>query len=36
MGELQPAYPVDRNGCFVVVDSDLEPDLGTRLVLLPD
>jgi hypothetical protein len=29
------AYPVDPTGCFVPVDSDLDP-AGTRLVLLPE
>jgi hypothetical protein len=29
-------YPVDPTGCFTVVDTDLAPGPGTRLVLLPD
>jgi hypothetical protein len=28
-------YPVDPTGCFTVVDTDLAPGPGTRLVLLP-
>jgi hypothetical protein len=29
------SYPVDPTGCFTVVDTDLAPGPGTRLVLLP-
>ena len=28
-------YPVDPSGCFTIVDTDLAPGPGTRLVLLP-
>jgi hypothetical protein len=28
-------YPVDPTGCFTIVDTDLAPGPGTRLVLLP-
>jgi hypothetical protein len=34
-GVSKPTYPIDPNGCFVPVDSDLDPQ-GTRLVLLPE
>lgn len=29
------SYPVDPTGCFTIVDSDLSPNVGTSLVLLP-
>jgi hypothetical protein len=29
-------YPVDPTGCFTIVDTDLPPGPGTRLVLLPE
>lgn len=29
-------YPVDPTGCFIIVDTDLPPGPGTRLVLLPE
>jgi hypothetical protein len=29
-------YPMDSTGCFTVVDTDLAPGPGTRLVLLPN
>jgi len=29
-------YPIDPTGCFIVVDTDLSPGPGTRLVLLPE
>ncbi len=29
-------YPVDPTGCFTIVDTDLGPTPGTRLVLLPE
>lgn len=35
LGVETNAYPMDRRGCFVPVDSDLAPS-GTRLVLLPE
>jgi hypothetical protein len=35
MGIETNLYPVDPSGCFVPVDSDLDPP-GTRMVLLPD
>ncbi|MBN2574045.1 MAG: hypothetical protein JXP73_05715 [Deltaproteobacteria bacterium] len=31
----QGLYPVDPTGCFTIVDTDLAPGPGTRLVLLP-
>lgn len=34
-GLQSKTYPVDPNGCFVPVDSDLDPQ-GTRLILLPE
>ena len=30
------SYPMDPTGCFTVVDTDLAPGPGTRLVLLPE
>jgi hypothetical protein len=30
------SYPMDPTGCFTVVDTDLGPGPGTRLVLLPE
>jgi hypothetical protein len=30
------SYPVDPTGCFTVVDTDLAPGPGTRLILLPE
>jgi hypothetical protein len=38
-GQFTPPYglyPVDPTGCFTVVDTDLAPGPGTRLVLLPE
>jgi hypothetical protein len=35
-GSLMGTYPMDPTGCFTVVDTDLAPGPGTRLVLLPD
>jgi hypothetical protein len=35
LGVETDTYPMDGNGCFVPVDSDLAPS-GTRLVLLPE
>jgi hypothetical protein len=35
-GGLPGRYPVDPTGCFTVVDTDLAPGPGTRLVLLPE
>jgi len=29
-------YPVDPTGCFTIIDTDLAPGPGTRLVLLPE
>jgi hypothetical protein len=30
------SYPMDPTGCFTIVDTDLAPGPGTRLVLLPE
>jgi hypothetical protein len=38
-GDISPvlgAYPVDPTGCFTIIDTDLAPGPGTRLVLLPN
>jgi hypothetical protein len=35
-GDPPGRYPVDPTGCFTVVDTDLAPGPGTRLVLLPE
>jgi hypothetical protein len=38
-GQFTPPYglyPVDPTGCFTIVDTDLAPGPGTRLVLLPE
>ncbi|MBN2573984.1 MAG: PD40 domain-containing protein [Deltaproteobacteria bacterium] len=35
-GDPPGRYPMDPTGCFAVVDTDLPPGPGTRLVLLPE
>jgi hypothetical protein len=35
-GEALGAYPIDPTSCYTVVDTDLAPGPGTRLILLPE